>query len=242
MEQNTAYPHINWTDGMKLNKDAFIAQNNAHTFDLYNLISSTLSPIRYGILPLENSFNIQINTDNQNTLRVSILSCKAITIGGAYININATESNSHTDANPSISLSLPGSVNEVYWVVLTTNPFDHVPFGTINLQENPPRFPYVKPAYSVQLVAHHELNQYAQNPYSLFIGKLIPAGGYLKPDTEYMPPACLSMLRRIYWGSIQSWTLSWLTWNRLVHRSFRRSIKRASKTTWRNWRSLYAIV
>jgi hypothetical protein len=50
MEPNITYPHVNWTDGMKLNKDAFIAQNNAHSFDLHNLISSTLSPIRYGIL------------------------------------------------------------------------------------------------------------------------------------------------------------------------------------------------
>jgi hypothetical protein len=192
MEQNNTYPHVNWTDGMKLNKDAFIAQNHAHTFDLYNLISSTLSPIRYGILPVEDGFDVQINTDNQNTLRVSVLSCKAVTIGGAYININATEPNSHTDANPSISISLPGSVNEVYWVVLTLNPFDRMPFGNINPQENPPRFPFVKPVHSVQLIANHQLSQYAQNPYSLFIGKLVPAGGQLQVDAEYMPP-CLSV-------------------------------------------------
>lgn len=192
MEQNNTYPHVNWTDGMKLNKDAFVAQSHAHTFDLYQLISSTLSPIRYGILPAEGSFDVQISTDNQNSLRVSVVSCKAITIGGAYIHINAAASNSHTDANPSISLSLPGSVNEVYWVVLTLNPFDRVPFGVINPQENPPRFPFVKPPFSVQLVANHELNQYAQNAYSLFIGKLVPAGGYLKVDAEYIPP-CLSV-------------------------------------------------
>jgi hypothetical protein len=192
MEQNNTYPHVNWTDGMKLNKDAFIAQSNAHTFDLYRLLSSTLSPIRYGVLPVENSFNVTINTDNQNTLRVSILSCKAITIGGAYININATEANNHTDSNASVLLSLPSSVNEVYWVVLILNPFDRIPFGNINPQENPPRFPYVKPGYNIQLAANHELNQYAQNPYALVIGKLEHAGGYLKVDAEYMAP-CLSV-------------------------------------------------
>lgn len=192
MAEYTTYPHVNWTDGMKLNKDAFIAQSNAHTFDLHTLVASTLSPMRYGILPVKDSFHVQMNTDNQNTLRVSILGCQAITMGGAHISINATDTTSHTDANPSVSLALPASVTEVHWVVLIVNPFDHVPFGHINPQENPPRFPYIKSKFAIQLVADYDLNQYAQNPYSLIIGKLLPVGGYLKTDPDYMPP-CLSV-------------------------------------------------
>lgn len=188
MEQHNTYPHINWTDGMKLNKEVFIASDHAHTAEMQQLISSTLSAIRYGILPVEDNFNVQISTDNQHTLRVTIMSCKALTIGGAYINISATEVNGNPDANPALLLPLPTPVNEVCWIVLTLNPFERVPFGNINPNENPPRFPHVKPGFSLQLATAHELSQYARNAYSLIIGKLLPAGGYFKVDTDYMPP------------------------------------------------------
>lgn len=190
MEIKTTYPHINWTDGMKLNKDLFIAQDNAHTADLFNLISSTLSPVRYGLLPEENNFKVQIAIDNQNTVRVSIISCKAITIGGVYINITALSASEQTDGNTSISIALPASAGETLWVVLTVQPFDRNPFGNIDPAENPPRYPYVKAGYNIQLVGDHELNQYVRNPLALVIGKLIPAGSGLKTDEEYIPP-CL---------------------------------------------------
>lgn len=190
MEIKTAYPHINWTDGMKLNKDLFIAQANAHTSDLYNLIASTLSPVRYGLLPVENNFKVQVAIDNQNIARVSIISCKAITIGGVHVNITTPSFSEQTDGNPSFSISLPASAGETLWLILTVQPFDRNPFGNIDPAENPPRYPYVKARYHVQLVADHELNQYAQNPFALVIGKLIPTGSGWKTDEEYIPP-CL---------------------------------------------------
>ncbi|MCH5597548.1 hypothetical protein [Niabella ginsengisoli] len=188
MEKQTTYPHVNWTDGMKLNKDIFIAQDNAQTFELYNLLSSTLSPIRYGIFPGENNFNIQLAIDNQNTLRINLISCKAVSIGGVFMNINATDKSDHQDGNPFVSLTLPASANDVCWVVLTTQPYDKEPFGNINPAENPPRFPYAKPSHQFQIIAAHEFNQYAHNPYALVIGKLEPTGGTLKVAEDYLPP------------------------------------------------------
>ena len=186
------YPHINWTDGMKLNKDIFIAQDHAHTTALYTLMSTTLSPVRFGIIPADNNFNVQLSTDNQGILRINIISCQAISVGGAFINIQATEHNAHADGNPALSIPLPPSANEVHWVVLTFQPYEAIPFGDINPSENPPRFPYVKPAHTVQLVPHHELSQFTQNPFALVIGKLVPASGSLKVDNDYLPP-CLSV-------------------------------------------------
>ena len=43
---------------MKLNKEIFIAQDNAQFSNSYHLISSTLSPIRYGLLPYDNNYNV----------------------------------------------------------------------------------------------------------------------------------------------------------------------------------------
>lgn len=196
MEPKTVYPHVNWMDGMKLNKDIFIAQANAHTSDLYHLMASTLSPIRYGLLPVEDNFNVHIAIDNQNIARVTIISCKAITIGGVYINITHASSAEQTDGNASISLPLPPSANEVFWIVLNAQPYERNPFGNIDPMENPPRYPYVKAGYKVELVSTHEFQQYAQNPFTLVIGKIIPTGSTWKTDEEYIPP-CL------YTSSIQ---------------------------------------
>lgn len=185
------YPHINWTDGMKLNKDLFIAQDNAHTATMHNLISSTLSPVRYGLLPDEDNFNVEIAVDNQNTARVSIISCKAITKGGVYISIAPSPSSEQGESVLSFSLTLPSTTSDTWWVALTVQPYERIPYGTIDSTENPPRHPYVKPVYNVQLVSDHEFHQYAYNPYALIIGKLIPTGSGLRNDEEYIPP-CIS--------------------------------------------------
>ncbi|MFT4092331.1 MAG: hypothetical protein QM640_01735 [Niabella sp.] len=192
MESQTGYPYINWTDGMKLSKDIFIGQDHASVYAMQNLIASTLSPICYGLLPVENNFNVQISVDNQYTVRVTVLSCKAIAAGGAHINISAAEQHNTTDGNPSVSVTIPAAVNEVYWIVLTVQPFERHPFGNVDPNENPPRFPYVKPGHIIEVVPQHDFNQYALNPFALVIGKLLPVGGTVKVDTEYLPP-CIAV-------------------------------------------------
>ena len=67
MQVQSKYLAVNWTDGMKLNKEIFIAQDNARFLTVITFISSTLSPIRYGLLPGDNNYNVQITIDNQNT-------------------------------------------------------------------------------------------------------------------------------------------------------------------------------
>ncbi|MBK7098629.1 MAG: hypothetical protein IPH58_10085 [Sphingobacteriales bacterium] len=110
MQVQSKYLAVNWTDGMKLNKETFIAQDNAQFSNSYDLISSTLSPIRYGLLPCDNNFNLQIAIDNQNTVRVTVNACKAITAGGFPVSIIAGESSSETDGSPSVSLQISTGV------------------------------------------------------------------------------------------------------------------------------------
>ena len=65
---------VNWIDGMKISKNHFIAQDDAAKNALYDLASLMVSPLRYGILPPsqdgEETYNIKISLDNQNTMRV----------------------------------------------------------------------------------------------------------------------------------------------------------------------------
>ena len=178
---------------MKLNKDIFIAQDNAQASLAYNLIATTLSPVRYGVLPGNDPFRVQIAVDNQNVAKVTVISCQAITRAGIPIMVNAGDNTNSTDGNPSVTLQInTGNTDLTYWAVLLAKPYERHPFGDINPGENPARFPFVKPGYEVVLVDDSQFNQYAQHPLALIIGKLIARGGNIVVDDEYIPP-CISV-------------------------------------------------
>ncbi len=184
---------------MKINKAHFIAQDDAWTDALFDIGSLCTSPLRYGILPPsvagEDNFNVRISLDNQNSLRVSVLACQAVTPGGIRINLPALNSfsNNASDGVPAFSFSLPeGKADSNWWIVLFVHPFEKQPTGSPDLSENPPRFPHVLPRYSVQVISENEYNQYSFHPYALIIGKISAAGQNLRGDNDYIPP-CYSI-------------------------------------------------
>jgi len=199
MRDNTQYFHVNWIDGMKINKNLFIAQDDAFKNDLFDAASVNLSKIRYGVLPpasvAQDTFNVNVSIDAQNILRVSVLNCQAITQGGVPINISASAKAGidSTDGAPSISYPLPPSSGELaYWIVLMVNPFEKRPSGPLIVNETPPRFPYVLPSYTVQVVSNIQYQQFAANPFALIIGKVLVVGSGFKIDEDYIPP-CISV-------------------------------------------------
>lgn len=184
---------------MKINKDHFIAQDNAFRNALNDLASLAVSPIKYGVLPSsydgENNFNVKIALDNQNVLRVSVLNCQAVTPGGIRINIPVLAGSGVTDSDgvPAVSFQFSDNGNNsVWWIALTVHPYNRLPAGSPDLSENPPRFPYVVPAYSVQVVSESQYDQYANNPYSLIVGKLVATANDIRIDHDYIPP-CYSI-------------------------------------------------
>ena len=198
-EQKKHFP-VNWIDGMKINKNHFIDQDNAFTDAAQEMISLGLSPLRYGVLPAsaagENTFNIKISFDNQDTLRVSVLSCQAVTTGGMRISIPAISTNRQADADNMLSTLFPFSSSQsesAWWIFLFVHPFQKQPFGSPDLSENPPRLPFVLPTYTLELVNDTNYRDYANHPYALPIGKVMAKGNDIKIDEDYLPP-CFSII------------------------------------------------
>jgi hypothetical protein len=199
MRDNQKYFPVNWIDGMKISKDHFIAQDNAFTNVLNDLGSLSVSPIRYGILPPpsggESNFNVKMALDNQDVLRVSVLSCQAVTPGGIRIDLPVLSGNgvSDTDGVPAVSFQFTDNkADSVWWVALSIHPYKRLPAGSPDLSENPPRYPYTVPAYSLQVIGESQYNQYANHPYSLIIGKINATANEIKIDHDYIPP-CYSI-------------------------------------------------
>ena len=199
MRDNIKYFPVNWIDGMKINKDHFIDQDNAWRGMLQDISALHVSPIRFGLLPAsisgETTFNVKLSLDNQESLRVSVLSCNAVTAGGVRIIVPAAASVGQAETGNILTKIFPVSASgneSAWWIFLTIHPYEKQPAGSPDLSENPPRFPIVLPAYSIQLVSETNYREYAWHPYSMAIGKVAINGHDIKIDHDYIPP-CFSL-------------------------------------------------
>ena len=199
MRDNIKYFPVNWIDGMKINKDHFIDQDNAWRAMLQDISALHLSPVRYGILPAsisgDETFNVKIALDNQESLRVSVLSCNAVTSGGVRIVIPAVASIGQAQTGNILTTTFPFSAaaNEsTWWIFLTVHPYDKQPAGSPDLSENPPRLPVVLPSYTIQLISETNYKEFAWHPYSLAIGKVNVIGKDVRIENDYIPP-CFSL-------------------------------------------------
>jgi hypothetical protein len=190
---------VNWVDGMKISKNHFIEQDKAFENALFDVASLGLSPVKFGILPPsaagEETFNVKIAVDNQGTVRVSVLSCHGITQSGARVAIPAfgNSAAAESDGFPSTIFKFsPSSGEKTWWIVLSVHPYEKQPAGSPDLADNPPRFPYVLPSYTVEVIPDSQYNQYAGHPYCLMVGKLLNSGNEVRVDEEYIPP-CISI-------------------------------------------------
>lgn len=190
---------VNWINGMKINKDHFVAQDDGWRDAMHDIAALSLSPVRYGVLPPaageENTFHVKTTIDNQNTLRVAVLLCNAITPGGVRIVLPAMTNSGQPDVDgvPATSFQFSASSGETtWWIILTVNPFEKKPAGSPDIDDSPPRYPFVLPSYTVQVISDSQFPQFINNPYALTIGKIFMNGNELTVDDEYIPP-CFSI-------------------------------------------------
>ena len=196
MRDQTRHLPVNWIDGMKINKNHFIAQDDAFRDALHDTASLAVSPLRYGILPPstagEETFDVKISLDNQGLLRVNVLSIQAVTPGGVRMQLPASSGVSAEDL-PAVSFPFTAATGESnYWIVLIVNPYERKPAGSPDLKETPPRYPGVVPSYEVQVVSDSQYRQFAAHPYALIIGKVNVNGNDIRVDEDYIPP-CFSV-------------------------------------------------
>ena len=199
MRDNRKYFPVNWIDGMKINKNHFIDQDNAFEDALQESASLNLSPLRYGILPVstigQNTFSVNISLDNQESVRVSVLACNAVTSGGVIISLLPGSLAGLANTGNLLTSILPFANNgndTAWWIFLFIHPSKKQPTGSADMAENPPRLPFLLPTYTTELVSNSNYIQYANHPYALAIGKVILSGSTAKVDSDYLPP-CFSV-------------------------------------------------
>lgn len=192
------YLNVNWVNGMKINKDHFIQQENAFKDELKDSRTIHLNDRNYGLLPewssKNSSFEIVTKIDNQNSLKVKILQCHAITLGGARIKILKNNDLPEFIIETPETDDKENNGNDLfYYLILSIDLFLREPYGNFNSDEDPPRHLFSIPSLKLNLISNKQISNEGIHPYSLFIGKVIIENGIPKVLTDYLPPCMTNM-------------------------------------------------
>lgn len=184
MENKSEYLPVNWMQGMNVSSSHFVATENYLLERMLRNTSVLQSPFLYGLLPEEKgepSMRLRINGKGSHALLV-LDAYRGMTPGGYMLLLN--------DGNERVSCpcETEGEVPEAGWdVVLSVSPYDRNPSGEPNLQETPPRYPFVEPSYRLNMVARlkKEVNRYG--PFDVVVGLLRKKESAFVLDANYIP-------------------------------------------------------
>lgn len=189
------YKPVNWVDGMKLSSDHFVATDQFNQDFVRDANSISISNFNYGLLPpfagQRASHDIEIIEKATNHIEVRVRHCNAITAEGCRIDIvgssNLDEQLTYThyfnsDNTDYAKISL-------YNILLTVNPFERVPSGSPDPQDNPPRYPHISKNYGITILPASEMAPKAADSYYLTIGQLQLEGGRININNNYIPPS-----------------------------------------------------
>lgn len=181
---------VNWIDGMKINKNHFLEVQNFVSDSIRDSVGIHTSMINYGLLPVAESIKMNLIIDNHKLLRIKVEECHAITPNGSRIDIGTSESLSLSIPYPETVRELKENESAVLLACISVNHFKRTPYGEPDPEENPPRYPYTHPEYSLNLIPEDELKStigFGAN--YLTIGKILVNAGESKIDNNYIPPS-----------------------------------------------------
>ena len=185
---------INWTDGMKLNKDHFVALDDWFMDGLRDMACIQMNDHNYGLLEASaegnTSMNLMISFDQNNQINVKIAECRAITKGG--IRIELTAQNIQTLQYPleklSMDFSLSDASNEMFDIILAVFPDKRVPVGQPNENETPFRHPWVMPEIQINAVPTKQVNSSQLWKNHITIARFQVVAREVHILSEYIPP------------------------------------------------------
>lgn len=198
MPDKMKYFQVNWSDGMKINKSHFTSLENSISERINDALQTGITSYNYGLLPSpgakEAPLKIILHLDNQQTLRIKVFECSAVTPGGNRIDIyETTDIKEFAVPMPETVYEIPQIRQEDVFVCLSINPFKPVPIGQVDPGEEPPRYPYTIPESKVHLIPESQLGKKESGLNLLLIGKIHVAEGGPELVRDYIPP-CTSVL------------------------------------------------
>lgn len=185
---------INWVDGMKVSQRHLNDQDNFLIDTIRDGNSLGITNYNYGLLPLSNEFTDKTIFDVHNTatndVQLFVKNCSAVTLAGYRLELK-----DRRVSVKSLAKSLNLDENQMdgeYYILISVNPFDKVPFGDIDPEEIPPRHPNAHANYHIELLPVSSLNSNHSGGNYLVVGKVDFKGNIAQVNTNFIPP-CTSI-------------------------------------------------
>ena len=188
---------VNWTDGMKINKDHFRAEQQAYNWQQALHSRAGLNDSNYGLFPtgdLHPGRPVVITTDNQQQVSMRLPACQAITPGGylVYLREGSVTTGENRMTTPVPALNLPYALlaasDAEYLVVLAVDPYNRIPTGTPDMQESQLRSPFTAPTCRLTLVDIRDAGRGTPGDFFLPLGRIRVSEGKVLPGEDYIPP------------------------------------------------------
>ncbi len=190
MANQNKYLKVNWANGMKINKEHFIALQNSLLQEIQVVSKAGINTSNYGLLPAnsEDGLNLQITQDNQGQAKVQVTNCTALLPDGCIININKEFEDLKCNY-PNVAFDENNDAGN-YYLILSANPYDVVAVGDASKDEDPPRQPFTMSKVALHFISEDELAASGMGSNHMPIAKYSSKGdGKLKLDADYIPPS-----------------------------------------------------
>ena len=187
------YP-INWVDGMKLNKDHFAMSESAMLDAIRDVNNQRVNSYNFGLLlampGIDKSLDYTIDIDRTGLLRVDVRNCRAVTLSGARIEIvNIEGQKLHASIGTlNTEFNFLNHNGKNLFVVVSVNPFERDAFGEPDSAEQPPRYPFSIPKYSLDVIPQDQFTEIG--PFHVPIAKLTVQSNSAQIVDTYVPPVC----------------------------------------------------
>lgn len=189
---------VNWTDGMKISEVHFNQLQDALGEAIRDGAAQLVTDYNYGLLPpapgSKTSLELVMNPDQSKMIHLKILTCRAITPGGARIEINNANEQVQNlfPQGAEVKMKRDDITEKLYDIVISVNPLKRVPVGQPDPEESPTRYPYTQPDYTLEIIPSSQMSSDKPGAFHLTLGKIEIAGAEVSMLDYFIPP-CTSV-------------------------------------------------
>lgn len=185
------YP-INWTDGVRINKQHFLGHYYNMVETQKNIYLSSLNDFNYGVgEQIEGNIkNIEIETvkNSDASIIVKLKSCNAITRSGFHIIYYEGLYGDHVPMLTFQPSDMIDMSKQNLYIVVSVSPYSLVPVGEPDPDAIPLHHPYALPKIELSVISEHQANlSFLKNNF-LVIGRLTIQKNSLSINADYIPP------------------------------------------------------
>lgn len=186
-----SYHLINWTDGVKINKNHFIESDHHHLNAMCDYATIHLNNHNYGLLETQTGYNepisLSVDTNTKDRLSIRLKYCNAITKKGCRIFFNENIYGGEEPIATIETKDIDVNANLDFLIIVTVNPFQSVPAGEPNPESIPLHHPYSLPKIDLHIISKSQFNVNFLEKHYLIVGEAQWKNGAFVVNDKYIP-------------------------------------------------------